>query len=135
MRVLVSAGEPSGDTHAAGVVRALLRTRPDAEIDGIGGPQMEGAGAHLLERMERLSASGLVEVTGRAAIHVRLLRRLRRRINVIWCSWWTIPGFTCGWLGRQPEPGFPCCITSPPNCGRGVAGAFGSSSDLCAASP
>jgi lipid-A-disaccharide synthase len=81
MRVLVSAGEPSGDTHAAGVVRALLRTRPDAEIDGIGGPQMEGAGAHLLERMERLSASGLVEVTGRAAIHVRLLRRLRRRIN------------------------------------------------------
>lgn len=81
MRILVSTGEPSGDAHAAGVVRALFDACSDAEIEGIGGPRLHEAGAHLLGRMEELSASGLVEVTGRATTHLRLLQRLRRRID------------------------------------------------------
>jgi len=47
-RILMSAGEPSGDLHGAKVVRALLQRFPAATIDAVGGPLMEQAGASLL---------------------------------------------------------------------------------------
>jgi lipid-A-disaccharide synthase len=46
-RIFISAGEPSGDLHAAGVVRALRRRYPAASIEALGGPRMEEAGATL----------------------------------------------------------------------------------------
>jgi lipid-A-disaccharide synthase len=48
MRIFVSAGEPSGDLHAANLIRAMRRLRPDAEFVGYGGPKMTEAGATLL---------------------------------------------------------------------------------------
>ena len=37
MRVFVSAGEPSGDHHAALLVREIRRARPDVACAGLGG--------------------------------------------------------------------------------------------------
>lgn len=48
MRIFISAGEPSGDLHAANLVQALRRRHPDAEIVGFGGPRLEETGATLL---------------------------------------------------------------------------------------
>ena len=48
MRIFVSAGEPSGDLHAANLIQALRRRRPDATFIGFGGPRMEEAGAEVL---------------------------------------------------------------------------------------
>jgi lipid-A-disaccharide synthase len=48
MRLFISAGEPSGDIHAAGLIRALRKIRPDVEVVGFGGPEMTQAGATLL---------------------------------------------------------------------------------------
>jgi lipid-A-disaccharide synthase len=48
MRIFLSAGEPSGDLHAANLIRALRTRRPDAEFVGYGGPRMAEAGATLL---------------------------------------------------------------------------------------
>ena len=48
MRLFVSAGEPSGDLHAANLIRSLRRRLPDAEFVGFGGPRMTEAGATLL---------------------------------------------------------------------------------------
>lgn len=48
MRIFISAGEPSGDLHAANLVRALRTRMPDAEFVGFGGPQMRAAGVRLL---------------------------------------------------------------------------------------
>ena len=59
-RILVSAGEPSGDLHGAEVVAALRARWPSATIDGVGGPRMAAAGAGILFPMERLSAMGAV---------------------------------------------------------------------------
>ena len=42
MRIFISAGEPSGDLHAANLIRALRERRPDAEFVGYGGPQDGG---------------------------------------------------------------------------------------------
>ena len=47
MRVFVSAGEPSGDHHAALLVRALRERRPDLQVAGLGGPHMAAEGETL----------------------------------------------------------------------------------------
>jgi len=76
-RIFVSAGEPSGDLHGAGVVRALRARHPDAAIEALGGPQMAAAGATIRYPMEGLAAFGLVEVVTKLGAHLRLLRALR----------------------------------------------------------
>src|SRR4051812_9444998 len=77
-RIFISAGEPSGDLHGAGVVRALRQRYPDAMIDALGGPRMAEAGAAIRYPMEGLAAFGLVEIVTKLAAHVRLFRALRR---------------------------------------------------------
>jgi lipid-A-disaccharide synthase len=76
-RIFVSAGEPSGDLHGAGVVEALRARHPDAVIEALGGPRMAAAGATIRYPMEGLAAFGLVEVITKLRAHVRLLRALR----------------------------------------------------------
>jgi lipid-A-disaccharide synthase len=76
-RIFVSAGEPSGDLHGAGVVGALRARHPDAVIEALGGPRMAAAGATIRYPMEGLAAFGLVEVITKLRAHVRLLRALR----------------------------------------------------------
>ncbi|TLY27770.1 MAG: hypothetical protein E6K56_11035 [Ignavibacteria bacterium] len=58
MRVLMIAGEPSGDLHGSGVVRELKRRDPRCEVFGIGGDKMQAAGMELGEnaRSHRQSA-------------------------------------------------------------------------------
>ncbi len=76
-RIFVSAGEPSGDLHGAGVIRALLARHPEAKVEALGGPLMEAAGATLRYRMEGLAAFGLVEVVSKLGAHWKLLRAMR----------------------------------------------------------
>lgn len=76
-RIYVSAGEPSGDAHAAVVIAAIRRRLPGATIEAFGGPLMEHAGAVVLDRMEAFSVVGLVEALGKIPAHFRLLGRVR----------------------------------------------------------
>jgi lipid-A-disaccharide synthase len=48
MHIFVSAGEPSGDLHAANLIEALRRRCPEATFAGFGGPRMKDAGAEVL---------------------------------------------------------------------------------------
>lgn len=80
MRVLISAGEPSGDRHAAGCVRALRARAPTIEIEAVGGAHLAAAGARLLAHLDQLSAVGLVEAVHSLPAHIRLLHALERRL-------------------------------------------------------
>ena len=46
-KLLVCAGEPSGDLHGARLVRECLSLCPDLEVDAIGGAHLAQSGARL----------------------------------------------------------------------------------------
>ncbi len=77
--VFVSAGEPSGDAHAAAFVAALRAAVPGVRVEGLGGPRMAEAGAALMARIEDLTVMGFVEVVAKIPAHARLLRAMRAR--------------------------------------------------------
>ena len=79
--VFVSAGEPSGDAHAAAFVRALREQLPGVRIEGFGGAKMAAEGVELVERMEKLTVIGFVEVLKKVPAHYRLLKTIERRIE------------------------------------------------------
>lgn len=55
MKIFFSAGEPSGDLHAANLIRALRFHCHGLEAVGLGGPEMEAAGCRLQADMTRLA--------------------------------------------------------------------------------
>lgn len=61
-RVLVSAGDASGDAHAADLVRALVARRPETRVVGLGGPALAAAGAEIRVPLREVAVGGLVEV-------------------------------------------------------------------------
>ncbi len=61
-KVLISAGEASGDLYAAALVDALHRRRPDIEFFGCAGPRMQKAGVRPVVDAHSLAVVGLVEV-------------------------------------------------------------------------
>ncbi|MGD0484597.1 MAG: lipid-A-disaccharide synthase [Gemmatimonadales bacterium] len=77
--VFVSAGEPSGDAHAAAFVAALRAAVPGVRVEGLGGPRLAEAGAELMARIEDLTVMGFVEVLAKVPAHARLLRAMRAR--------------------------------------------------------
>jgi lipid-A-disaccharide synthase len=62
LRVFVSAGDASGDLHAAELVRALRDRRPDATFEGFGGRALAEAGVALHERLADHPVMGLKQV-------------------------------------------------------------------------
>jgi lipid-A-disaccharide synthase len=74
--VLVSAGDASGDLHAAAFVHALRARIPDVRVLGIGGVEMEKAGVELLVHQRELAVGGLVEVLGSVRRVLSAWRRL-----------------------------------------------------------
>ena len=61
-KIFFVAGEPSGDLCGSFAVKALKEARPDLEIYGVGGPEMEKAGMRLTNNITELSIIGVVEV-------------------------------------------------------------------------
>jgi lipid-A-disaccharide synthase len=62
LRIGLVAGEASGDTLGAGLIRAVRAQVPDAEFFGIAGPKMHAAGCEVWEPSESLAVMGLFEI-------------------------------------------------------------------------
>jgi lipid-A-disaccharide synthase len=62
-RVFIIAGEISGDTHAAGLLREMKVLEPELQVSGLGGRQMrEVAGQGIEDWVEKAGVVGLWEV-------------------------------------------------------------------------
>jgi len=77
-RVLVVAGEASGDLHGANLIRAAREHAPGLSFFGVGGRQMARAGCDILVSADDLAVMGLVEVAGRLPVIRKAFRRLSR---------------------------------------------------------
>ncbi|MGE0441902.1 MAG: lipid-A-disaccharide synthase [Gemmatimonadales bacterium] len=80
-RILVSAGEPSGDLHGAPVVAALRHLLPGVAVEAFGGARIAAAGAEVLWPMEQYTVMGLAEIVAKIPAHARLLGEMRRRFR------------------------------------------------------
>ena len=79
LRLMMVAGEASGDKHGAHLVRALRALRPDVqwEFFGAGGDEMRAAGVETLVDSKELAIMGALEVARALPKFLRVFRRLR----------------------------------------------------------
>ena len=78
MRIFISAGEPSGDLHAANLIRSLRGWVPDAQFVGFGGARMSEAGARLLYPLADLAVMWFLNVLINLVTFIRLIIRADR---------------------------------------------------------
>jgi lipid-A-disaccharide synthase len=76
-RVMMIAGEASGDAHGSRVVSALKKKRPSVEVYGIGGDRMQKEGMKVLYHASALSFMGFVEVVR----HLSFIREVEARLE------------------------------------------------------
>ncbi len=117
MRVFLSAGEPSGDHHAALLVRALKARRPDVECVGLGGPCMVAEGCTLVADLTQLAVMWFLRVILNIHRFVDLARRAERsfldaRPDV--CVLVDFPGFHWWLAWRAKRHGIPVVFYCPP---------------------
>jgi len=77
-RVMIIAGEASGDLHGSGVVRAVKQRHPEIEVFGIGGDKMQAAGMELIYHIRQMSFMGFLEVIEHLPFIRRVLRHLEK---------------------------------------------------------
>ncbi len=77
-RILMVAGESSGDRYGAHLIRALRDRTGDLTCFGIGGEQMVAAGFEPLHDSRDFSVVGFVEILSRLPMFFRAMRDLRR---------------------------------------------------------
>jgi lipid-A-disaccharide synthase len=80
-RIMMIAGEASGDLHGSGVVRELMRRDPQADVFGIGGARMRNEGMDVVVDISSLSFMGFAEVLKNLA-NVRRVGKAMERLLV-----------------------------------------------------
>ena len=80
-RILIIAGEASGDLHGSALIRSLLDIDPHLEICGIGGKKMLDAGMVPIYDISGLSIVGITEVFQRLPYVFGAYRLLRRSLH------------------------------------------------------
>lgn len=78
-RILLIAGEASGDLHGAGVVKALKHLDPELDVFGVGGDHMRSEGMEVIFHIDRLAFMGFVEVVK----NLKSVKELREKLTAI----------------------------------------------------
>ncbi|HEX7574343.1 MAG TPA: lipid-A-disaccharide synthase [Bacteroidota bacterium] len=109
-RVLMVAGEASGDLHGSSVVRALKILSPSVDVAGVGGERMRREGMELIRDIADLGFMGFVEVVRNLGT-IRDLKRMligeleRRRPDVVVLI--DYPGFNLRFAREAKSRGIP----------------------------
>lgn len=110
MKIMMSAGEASGDMHAAAVAVEIKREYPGAEIFGMGGDNMRNAGVRIIYDIGNLGIIGVVEVIRHLLLFFKLRTFLRHAMmeekpDVVVCV--DYPGFNMKIAHVAKELGIP----------------------------
>ena len=81
MRLLISAGEASGEMYGAQLIEALRRRLPGLECFGVGGERMQAAGCDLVVQSKELAVVGITEVLPRLPKIYGEFRKLVRAMD------------------------------------------------------
>ena len=77
-RILLVAGEASGDIHGGDLIAALKHQAPQVEVFGVGGPALQAAGMQTLVDTATIAGMGLVEACDKLGALIRTYRQLKR---------------------------------------------------------
>lgn len=75
-KVLIIAGEASGDLHGAGLVRELKKINPETEYYGVGGSKLREEGMDILFSIDKLAFMGFFEVLK----NLSLIKELKNKL-------------------------------------------------------
>jgi lipid-A-disaccharide synthase len=109
-RVLMVAGEASGDLHGSSVVRALKLLAPGVDVAGVGGDRMRREGMELVHDIADLAFMGFAEVLRNLGT-IRNVKRMligeleRRRPDVVVLI--DYPGFNLRFAREAKSRGIP----------------------------
>ena len=79
MRLLISAGEASGESYGALLIAALKQREPSLDCFGVGGERMRGAGCRLVVDAKDIAVVGLAEVISEPAENPRRIPQTAAR--------------------------------------------------------
>lgn len=80
-RILIVAGEPSGDMRAAELINALKERLPQMVVVGIGGIEMLKAGAKLYYDIANLAVVGFIEVVQNIGKFMKIFKLLSKKLD------------------------------------------------------
>lgn len=76
--ILVVAGDPSGDAHAANLIKALKAKDPELSVTSIGGTRMQEVSTHFIYNLVSVGAVGFSEPFKHFFLWLKLIRIIRR---------------------------------------------------------
>ncbi|MBU1147566.1 MAG: lipid-A-disaccharide synthase [Candidatus Omnitrophica bacterium] len=109
-RLMIIAGEASGDLQAAHLVKALKTLDPHIEIFGVGGKKMKEEGVDIVYDIVELAVVGFIEVLKHLGIFKKLFKKLvdllesRRPDAIILVDY---PGFNMRFAKKAKEKNIP----------------------------
>lgn len=80
IKMMIVAGEASGDAHAAKLVRAIKESAPETDFEffGAAGEKMREAGVEAIVRSDHLSIVGLLEIGRALPLFLNVFRKLKK---------------------------------------------------------
>ena len=110
MKIMLSAGEASGDLHGANLAEALKAVDPQVELIGMGGEQMRKAGVRIVYDIKNLGVIGIGEIIKKIPFFYKLRTFLvntmkEEKPDALVCI--DYPGFNIKLIEKAKEAGIP----------------------------
>ena len=117
MKLMMVAGEVSGDVHGEGLIRSLRQNHADADLFGIGGKKMLREGFRPYFMLDTMQAHGFVELAGHLPRLYKTLWRMRDALEeespdaLVLIDY---PGFNLKLAAYASEKGIPVIFFNSP---------------------
>ena len=110
MKIMLSAGEASGDLHGGNLAEALKAVDPQVELIGMGGEQMRKAGVRIVYDIKNLGVIGIGEIIKKIPFFYKLRTFLvntmkEEKPDALVCI--DYPGFNMKLIEKAKEAGIP----------------------------